>query len=219
VGEWDGTPQASQFAPTSRGLDALFDRLARVEVLLRQLTGANILSAADVFASKTGLTIAGELLVTGAMRVQGTLSLPAGIIDNDALAQPVVPSAFNSSSSGFAMGGAWETKAQVALAVPDGFSRAVVLANSAARVANTSGLAARSVWGRTVIGGFAGFQTETAGVNASIIGSVTSNHTMLLTGLTAGAQLVVATQVFTSAAWAADVNNSAGVNGVVFWLR
>lgn len=75
MGEWDGLPQASQYAPTQQGLGALFQRLEAVDRLLRQLTGANILAAADVVATKGGLTIASELKVTGQTRIDGPLEV------------------------------------------------------------------------------------------------------------------------------------------------
>lgn len=212
--EWDGTPQASQFAATPRGLDALFTRMERIERLLNQLTGANILSAADVFASKGGLTIASELLVTGATRIEGTLSLPRGIIDNDALTSPVVPVAFNFPTGGFGTGDGWVTVAQTTLPAPAGFTRAIVVANAGVTVTNTTS-ASRSIVARTVIGGSYGFMTYGPQLVPGGLGSVASNHTALLS---AGG-VTISCQVWTSQAWAADGGNAAGVNGVVLWLR
>lgn len=139
MGEWDGTPQASQFAATATGLSALFQRLERVEKLLRQLTGANILSAADVIATKTGLTIASELLVTGATRIEGTLSLPAGIVDNASLATPIGFAAASNGQTNFSVPTSPTNLAATSLTTPSGFTSAVVLSYVSILAQNPAG--------------------------------------------------------------------------------
>jgi hypothetical protein len=217
---WDGSPQAGQFAATPSGLGALFARLERMERLLRELTGADILSAADVLVSKEGLSIAGELLVTGNMRVQGTLSLPAGIIDNDALAAPVVPVPFNFTAGPFGTtGGMWESKATLALPTPAGFSRAVVLANAGVTLTNTQASTTSQLVGRTGIYGATGFLSYGPLLVPNGTGSAASTATRLVTGLTPGAPVNIESQVWTGNSWASSPSNVAGVNGVVLWLR
>jgi len=216
VSEWDGSPQASQFAATPRGLDALFARIGRIERLLSQLTGANILSAADVFASKGGLTIASQLLVTGATRIEGTLSLPAGIIDNDALASPVVPDRFTGSAAGFGVNG-WTTVAAATVAVPAGFTKCVIAANGYYRAQNNSA-AGGYLAGRVLINGAPGEQSSkqvAAGLGQQDVATTDG----LLTGLGPGQAFIVSVQVYFPVVLAADINNRGRVSGTLLWFR
>src|SRR5450756_2083678 len=59
---------------------------------------------------------------TGAVRIEGTLDLPAGIIGNDALANPIVPVRFNDRTSGWALAATAEVKASETLTTPAGFT-------------------------------------------------------------------------------------------------
>lgn len=216
MGEWDGNPQASQFAPTPRGLEALFQRLERVERLLAALTGANILSAADVFASKNGLTIASELLVTGATRIEGTLSLPAGIIDNDALANPVKPERFGGVGNSFGVNG-WTTVASAAVTVPDGFTKCVVAATGFYRAQNNS-TAGGYLAGRVLINGTPGEQSSKQ-VSAGLGQQDTATADALLSGLASGQTIPVTVQVYFPVTLSADANNTARVSGTLMWFR
>lgn len=59
----------------------------------------------------------------GNVAIEGTLSLPAGIIDNDALENPISHRSEWNSVSNFALPNAWTDFVSVDLTVPPGFTR------------------------------------------------------------------------------------------------
>lgn len=71
-------------------------------------------------------TFGGDTTIGGNARITGTLSLPAGIIDNDALASPLSFSAASADRDGFAILKAVTTVASVTIVVPPGFTTAVI---------------------------------------------------------------------------------------------
>lgn len=72
------------------------------------------------------MNVGGELNVTGNTVIGGTLSLPAGIIDNQALAAPVVMGAANRNTSGFALGSSFAEVVGLDVTVPSGCTSALV---------------------------------------------------------------------------------------------
>lgn len=193
MSQWSGTPQASQFAPTARGLEALFQRLETIEQQLRALTGANILSPAGIGVDLEGMTIASSLAVTGNMLVQGTLALPAGIIGNEALATPVGWGYKTNTQSDFGVGlGPAFTQLAVAnLAVPAGFTAALLLVFGKVRLFNPGA----ADW-LTIECGLA---TDAFGGMPEPLPAGHSVHEMLgvipVTGLSGGQTLATATRV------------------------
>lgn len=72
-------------------------------------------------------TFGGDTTVGGNMRITGTLSLPAGIIDNDALSSPVIPATAGAAGVGGSVGTTEITAAVDTIAIPWGCTRALVL--------------------------------------------------------------------------------------------
>ncbi len=136
MSQWSGEPQASQFAPTARGLEALFQRIETLEGHLRALTGANILSPAGIGVDLEGMTIASSLAVTGNMLVQGTLALPAGIIGNEALAAPVGWGYATSAQDNFGVTEAFSSLATASFTVPPGFTSVILVVFGKVRIFN-----------------------------------------------------------------------------------
>lgn len=64
----------------------------------------------------------GDTTIGGNAAITGTLSLPAGIIDNEALANPVYPDASGNGVVNFALPGAWTELVSCTLTVPPGFT-------------------------------------------------------------------------------------------------
>lgn len=219
MGMWDGSAQASQFSAPQRGLDALFARLEKVEKLLRDLRGADILSAADIKLSKGGMTIASELLVTGDTVIQGTLSLPAGVVDNDALTNPVVVAPFYKREAGFATPNSYATLSELLLATPEGFTKAAVIATGWARLKNTSGSSPASFVVGPSINGVAGPIGSADSINAGNYGIADGTTAGLVTGLASGALVPVRARGYASPAFSADATSEAVVTGIIFWLR
>lgn len=215
---WSQYPaQASQYMPPASGIEALFQRLERIEKQVAELTGANILGPAGLVVDPNGLTIGSSLLVTGNTRIEGTLSLPAGIIDNDALASPVVPAPFKIKTNTWATTGATETQATATLTVPAGFTKAVVTATVTANVYNSSTLPLLlAVY--PVINGVVGEPGE-VDYGTSRIGRVSATLSELVTGLTGGGTFTVRADVNSQTAQPAKTVNVATVNGTVLWVR
>ena len=213
---WDGSPQSSQFQPTQRGLDALFGRIETIERMLRAMSGANILGAADIKVDKLGMTVASRLTVLGDMVIGGTLSLPNGIIDNDALSAPTDAGSVGAGQSAFALGASPVTLAPQAITVPVGFSRAIVQCTADVSSVNGSG-AGGYLYAAASIAGISGAETYTFvanGVGAGI--SATSIRS--LTGLSGGT-IAVAARVRAAAAWPGNPGNLATVNAIAVFLR
>lgn len=79
--------------------------------------------------SGMSVTDQGVVTVDGSLVVEGDFTAE-GKIDNAALVSPVVPVSVNQQRDGFAVGVPWTTVLDYSLAVPSGFSSAVVLATS-----------------------------------------------------------------------------------------
>lgn len=99
-------PQPGQFAP--RGEDEWVRRVQDLEARLQRIEAANVFGLTgitpkdggtdlDGFVNINGpLAVTGNADFTGNVHIGGTLDLPAGIINNDALSDPIVPGAYHS---------------------------------------------------------------------------------------------------------------------------
>ena len=137
MSEWT-PPSSSDFPgqPTD-GIDALLRKVERTKRELDDATN-NLLKAAGISVGPEGLTIDSELLVTGATRIEGTLSLPAGIIDNDALANPIIFDGTWNEADNFAIPTTATEIVSASFVVPAGFTRMKFEAIGSAQVGNTS---------------------------------------------------------------------------------
>ena len=202
------TPQDNPGQPKD-GIGALVKRIRDNATEMRDKFN-NLLKAA-------GIHVEPDLVrFTGAVRVEGTLDLPAGIIGNDALTSPVVPAPFYAASSNFAVPNAWTSVLEHSLATPAGFSQAIVIATAWARIKNTSG-------GTAGLGVLAWINAsgpwDDQSTPVSQFGNLQATYTTLVSGLTEGETVPIRTQVFCSPALSADPDNEATINGVVLWLR
>lgn len=69
------------------------------------------------------LTTSGNTVIGGNASITGTLSLPAGIIDNDALANPIAQDSQWGRATGMAIPNAWTELASCSITIPAGFTR------------------------------------------------------------------------------------------------
>lgn len=115
---------AGQMPP---GDDALIRMIQDLQRDVRELKAQDVLRTAGLIAAPNQLTVQGELDVTGPMVVGGTLSLPAGIIDNAALAHPLYVAFGTNSQSNFAVGTSFGDVAVAPVTIPAGFNSAVVM--------------------------------------------------------------------------------------------
>jgi hypothetical protein len=73
-------------------------------------------------------TFNGDTTIGGNAAITGTLSLPAGIIDNDALANPVVPGGVWQTASNFTVTPDWADIINTNVTVPAGVTSATIAA-------------------------------------------------------------------------------------------
>lgn len=136
----------------------------------------------------------------------------------EALKSVVAPASFYVSEVAFSTGPAYATKAQAVLAVPSGFTKAVVSSNAFIRATNPNANGGY-MWVRAVVNSTAGPADLAAGITTSVAGIATGALDTLVTGLTDGSTLTVMAQAFSSESWAASAGNQAVVNGTVVWFR
>lgn len=157
-------------------------------------------------------TVSGSLTVTGPMTVGGTLSLPNGIINNAALASPVTSvAATPGTATGFSVGTTQATKASTTIAVPTGFSQALVVAIGSLTMADT---AANRFDTRCGIAGAYGIALPNL---ANTVGSTSAAHSVNLTGLSGGT-ITLSVQALAAVA-TTNAANTAIVTGFAVFFR
>lgn len=196
------------------GEDDLPRRLRALEAQVAALASARSLEAATI--GRGGLTVAsgGTLHVTGATIIDGTLSLPAGIIDNDALTSPANFAVANGASSGIAFGVTQVTMAADTLTVPSGYSRALVMMT--ASVGGTSPAGGGNLYGFPRIAGVAGDQIAQAAGGGSYATSQNCSFARLLTGLNGGTIAVDVRGFGSAAGW---TGGNGHVSAIAIFLR
>lgn len=159
MSEWTPPPAVAQDYPQNRveqdGFRRLIDAVAGLRRDLREST-SNLLSTAGIFVTRAGmrigssLTVEGDLDVTGDAAfsgdtviggnatITGTLSLPAGIIDNDALTSPVTFDSDRQSEYGFSTATTEANRAMSSVTVPAGYTQALVTVFASCLVKNTT---------------------------------------------------------------------------------
>lgn len=101
-------------------------------------TVSGTLGVTGVTTLDADTTVSGSLNVTGPMAVTGTLSLPAGIINNDALAHPVMFTGTWNDLSNFAIPTTPTEVIVASLTIPAGFTSMAFTVIGTAQVGNTS---------------------------------------------------------------------------------
>lgn len=183
------------------------------------VTGTTTLGGPTTISGNTG--VSGSLNVTGPMTVGGTLSLPAGIIDNDALTSPVEFAEDASNADGFTLTQTVDaTITQFAIPVPAGYTRAIVTAFGMIFVYNGTATftylrsrvfveyGAGSWWSRRLI------ERLPDGSSAAM----TVNKQQSLTGLDGG-DITVRLTAYSDFVDVTHASNGATVNAMVTFLR
>ena len=232
IDAWSGpTPTPQQFPHHEQnGIRKLLDKIAALELRIKEST-SNLLRTAGIRLTKLGmfidssLTVGGSLDVTGPMVVGGTLSLPAGIIDNAALASPVIPESVYDIATNFGLTISYVTKTSVTVEVPAGFTKAVVamVGRVFAYNPNTTGGGgdgADYLYGRVTIAGVAGVGLPSVVPGWSSSGLNVAPMSRVLSGLTPGSTFDILLSARTSyAAWAAHADHNAELSGNIMWFR
>lgn len=209
-------PQPGQFNP--RGEDFIVREIQNLKREINELRAANPFGLSGLRLKDGGMVVEGYQTVNGPMTITGSLDLPAGSVQNDALANPIETATASAGISNYAIDTVPTVRASVILTVPSGFSRAIVIANATAMGTN-SGTAAEYLYAsatvQTVNGGEL-YTSAPAGIGASI----SSPFQPTLTGLTGGDTITVgvATRAGTST-WAADPANQAAISATAIFLK
>jgi hypothetical protein len=138
------------------GDDYLIRKVQDLERTVQQLAAANPFAAMGIKPMPEGLivegyetvngplevngdsTFNGSITINGPAAITGTLSLPAGIIDNDALANPIFTSSGYGDASGFSVPASEVTVASATIPVPAGYTKATVTGIGAIYLYNSS---------------------------------------------------------------------------------
>ena len=251
IDAWSGpTPVSNQFPKNEiDGIKKLLGRIDTLRTDLREST-SNLLRTAGIRLTRLGmfidssLTVGGSQTVNGPLDVHGTadfdgtttiggnaaitgtLSLPAGIIDNDALASPVIPEGVYAIAWNFALTTSHVTKVSVTIDVPAGFTKAVVavVGRVYAYNPNTTG-------GVNGVGGdYINSRVNTAGVAGYALGTMVEGNnysgvnvapgSRVLTGLTPGSTFTIFVTARTShQSFSANADNTAELSGNIMWFR
>lgn len=158
-------------------------------------------------------TFAGDTEIGGNAAITGTLSLPAGIIDNDALAhQTDAGIAPADTQTGWATTTSMATKASTSVTVPAGFTEALVVALGTVVFQDT---APNRFDSRCRIEGTNG---DTIVSLASNVGNASPNH-MTLLSVTGGQVINVDVQVLSAVATGGQPANQAAIKAFAVFLR
>jgi len=173
-------------------------------------------------------TFDGDTTIGGNAAITGTLSLPAGIIDNAALASPVSAQVLYIDADNLTVNtppyGA--AKVNTTVTVPAGFTRAVVSVVARLSVYNqhttggSNGTGGDFVYCQVSIGAIYGNSIGTVVLGSGDVAYDVTPLSTVITGLTGGDTFVVA--VYGEVDFvnmAASVWNEATASGTIIWLR
>jgi len=216
--------------------DALVRRIKDLERTVQQLAAANPLGAAGIRAVDGGIVVegsetvngpltingttnvSGDAAFTGNMTIGGTLSLPAGIIGNDALAAPLEPQVLNSDADGFTLTPAEQDFCVTTFTVPAGYRKAVIIATGTVNGYNTNA-AADYLWARAYINTSYGRRMFALMNATSGPASLTVNKQVLLTDLTDGQTITCKLRLASQVADVTSASNGASMNAYALFTR
>jgi hypothetical protein len=215
---------------------------------IRELKAQNVLATAGITTQPGGITVTGTETVTGNLNVSGsetvtgsldvqgpatfegtttiggnasitgTLSLPAGIIGNDALTSPVFPAAAHADATNFDLAtGVNVEKVRATVAVPAGYTKALVMATASMSNQNSNTSADDMYVTCNINGAVSGWAgQETVGPGER--GFVMNSASVVLTGLSSSFYIAAKASSSTYA-WPANINATTNVDAIVLFLR
>lgn len=164
-------------------------------------------------------TVNGSQTVNGPMTITGTLSLPAGIIGNDALANPSTSVASHAQADSFSITtGANVEKLRATITVPAGFTKAAVYGTATMSVYNNSGSLDSCYLAFRVNGAQIGWSNQ-VGAPASQRVLAVAAGSGIITGLNGGTIYVSADASTGVNAWNVDNNNTINIDALVTFYR
>ncbi len=207
-----------------RGEDWIAREFADLKREIRELKAANPFAAMGITPVPDGIIVDGSevvngpLTVNGAMAVTGALSLPAGIIDNDALANPLTTGSAGHTGSNQAYTTTPTVYGAQEITVPAGFTRALVM-NGVSGGGTNTGAGGDYIYIAADIDGSPGGETPTYAA-AGFYASASAFGIRTLAGLTGGQTITVGVQARTgSGPWAAAGPNVVNINALALFYR
>jgi hypothetical protein len=201
-----------------RGEDWIGRELTDIKRQIRELAAANPFGLSGLRLQNGGIVTEGYQTVNGPMTITGSLDLPAGSVNDTALANPVQFGTASNGISNYAIDTTSTVRASVTLTAPTGFTQALVIANAAAMGTN-SGTAADYLYVSAVVQAVNGgelYASAPAGLGAGLAAPF---HTTL-TGLTSGQAITVSVATRAGAAtWAAATANQASIAATAIFLK
>lgn len=209
-----GQDAGAGLATDTAGLH-LFDPSGKENVTLSTADGsATFAGNLDV---KGTATFEGATTIGGNAAITGTLSLPAGIIGNDALTNPIFPVATHAGANNFGLAtGANQQVISTTIIVPTGYSQALVFATATMHAYN-NGVTDDAYLAVQINGPGVGASSQTS-VQASQGTTIPATGTTLLSGL-GGSFKVTASASSGSHAWAASTINFVNLDVMTIFLR
>lgn len=207
-----------------KGEDWVGRELTDIKRQIRELSAANVFGLTGISPKDGGtdfdgfVNVNGPMTINGDAAITGALSLPAGIINNDALANPVQIGTASNGLNNYAITTASTVRASVVLTVPDGFTEAVVTANPTAMGQNSTATT-DYLYVMAVVQGVSGGELYTSAAAGLGVGLAAPFH-ITLTGLTGDDEIIVS--VATRAGfntWAASTANQANIYATAIFLR
>lgn len=163
------------------------------------------------------MDVAGNAEFTGNMKIGGTLELPAGIIGNEALTDPLIVSTSGVSQNNFSLGPASTVYAGGTVTIPAGYSKASVLCMVVGGGMNsTAGL--DYVYVAASINGVAGGETPQS-TDAGRYATASANGIRSLTGLNGGTITLGCQMRTNGGTWTASTSTFANMNAVIYFTR
>lgn len=205
--------------------------LADIKARMQRLEAANVFGLTgikpkaggtdlDGFVNVNGpLTVNGNSTFNGAMSITGALNLPAGIIGNDALANPSTSVASHAQADSFSITtGANVEKLRATITVPAGFTKAAVYGTAAMSVFNNSGSLDSCYLAFRVNGAQVGWSNQVGAPASQRVFSAAAGAG-LISGLSGGTIYVSADASTGVNAWSTDANNTLNIDAIVTFYR
>jgi hypothetical protein len=210
--------------------DALVRRVQDLERTVQQLAAANQLATAGIAAVENGIivngseTVNGPLVVNGYSEINGTMAingpliLQPGSIENDALTSPIEIGQASASETNFATALTDEDRSVTTIAVPAGYTQALVLCIVTAGVINSSG-SIDFLFLSASINGSKSRELYSQAPAGGAAPPITTSKSSLLTGLSGGVITLAAAVHSQANAWSANASSRAYVEAQAIFLR
>ena len=171
-------------------------------------------------------SFSGDTTIGGNAAITGTLSLPSGIINNDALANPIQVQSIYLDARNFTLGTSWVTLAAQAIAVPAGFTKALVVVTGQVGCYNphttggSDGVGGDFLLCQPYVGAVTGNALGAQFPGSNWWGNAVTSLSTVLTGLSGGGTFDVGIQAHIDyTAMPAYAANEATLSGNILWFR